>query len=456
MGQGMNRVAFPSSKNVRGLLKSRLWAQILVALIFGGVCGLIFSPSIGSSLSLSASDSEELAQWLHLPGALFLNMIQMVVIVLVMTSIILGLTSAGDPEILAKFASRITPYFLLTSTIAVLIGAAVAIVIKPGKFIDVSVLDGEGEFKEIQSDVVADTSLTHSISSIIPSNITEAVLTQNMFQLVVVAIMVGTAISSIGVSRSEPVLRLLQSVQSIALKIVSWAMRLAPIAVFGLIFEFVMQVGISALVGMSAYIMSVVIGLFLLVVFYMVVVAVFGKRTPKEFAKAISAVQLLAFSTSSSAATMPLTLKVAEIRLKIRPSIAKFIVPLGATVNMDGTALYQVVAALFVCQAYGVQLDPQAFSILVLSVVGASIGSPSTPGVGIVILATILQSLGIPASGVAILLGVDRILDMCRTSVNVTGDLVACSVMNEWLADDIDAIKTERASSGEDNVEVKI
>ncbi len=454
----MNRVAFPSSKNVRGLLKSRLWAQILIALVLGGVLGLFFSPSMGSSLALSPDEAEKLAQWLHLPGAIFLNMIQMVVIVLVMTSIILGLTSAGDPEILAKFASRISPYFVLTTTIAVLIGAAVAIVIKPGRFIDVDILGNGTTPSDIVEgvEIVGDNSLTQSISSIIPSNVTEAVLTQNMFQLVVVAIMVGTAISSIGVSKSEPVLRLLQSAQSIALKIVSWAMRLAPIAVFGLIFEFVMQVGVSALVGMSAYIMSVVLGLVILVIFYMIVVAAIGKRNPKEFAKAISAVQLLAFSTSSSAATMPLTLKVAEIRLKIRPSIAKFIVPLGATVNMDGTALYQVVAALFVCQAYGVQLDPQAFSILVLSVVGASIGSPSTPGVGIVILATILQSLGIPASGVAILLGVDRILDMCRTSVNVTGDLVACSVMNEWLADDIDAIKTERAASGEDNVEVKI
>jgi Na+/H+-dicarboxylate symporter len=158
-----------------------------------------------------------------------------------------------------------------------------------------------------------------------------------------------------------------------------------------------------------------------------------GRVNPWHFLEAIREVQLLAFSTSSSAAVMPLSMKTAEQRLKIKPAIAKFIVPLGATVNMDGTALYQVVAAIFLSQVYGIDLTTGQIILLTMTTVGASIGSPSTPGVGIVILATILQDIGVPASGIALIIGVDRILDMCRTAINVSGDLTACTVMNRWL-----------------------
>ena len=159
--------------------------------------------------------------------------------------------------------------------------------------------------------------------------------------------------------------------------------------------------------------------------------------------------QLLAFSTSSSAATMPLSLKIAETRLKVRPAISRFIIPLGATVNMDGTALYQTVAALFMAQLFQVDLSVADFILLAVTVIGASIGSPSTPGVGIVILTGVLASIGIPPAGVAVLLGVDRILDMCRTAVNVTGDLTACTVMDRWIEEaDTKAEEDEEAEEG--------
>ena len=160
---------------------------------------------------------------------------------------------------------------------------------------------------------------------------------------------------------------------------------------------------------------------------------VLGRTSPLHFLKQVGSAQLLAFSTSSSAATMPLSLKTAEDRLDVKPEVAGVIIPLGATVNMDGTALYQVVAAVFIAQMFGVQMEPATLALLIVTVVGASIGSPSTPGVGIVILATLLGGLGIPAEGVAILLGVDRLLDMSRTALNVTGDLTACVIMNRWL-----------------------
>jgi Na+/H+-dicarboxylate symporter len=175
---------------------------------------------------------------------------------------------------------------------------------------------------------------------------------------------------------------------------------------------------------------TVLLGLFVLLLFYMLLVALLGKKNPFDFLKKIREVQLLAFSTSSSAAVMPLSMKTAEEKLEIRPSIAQFLIPFGATINMDGTALYQGAATAFLAQVYGVDLGVTALLLIVVTAVGASIGTPATPGVGIVILATVLRSAGIPASGVALIIGVDRILDMSRTTLNVTGDLTACAVMD--------------------------
>ncbi|MEA1942243.1 MAG: dicarboxylate/amino acid:cation symporter [Pseudomonadota bacterium] len=421
---------------VRGLMRSQLWAQILVAMALAIATGLLLSPDLGSPLALDLEIAPVVGEWLRLPGQIFLNLIQMVVIGLVATSIVLGITSSGDADILARVAGRIAPYFLTTTTIAVLIGYAIATIVQPGSFIELSdvATQAAGATDAIDLDATPAPSLAGSIADIIPASLTEATLSANMFQIVVASLIGGTALASLGLARVAPLIQIIQLVQDASLTIVGWAMRLAPVAVFGLIADFVMRIGISALLGMSVYILCVIGGLAVLLCVYFLIVAVLGRRSIFAFESEVASAQLLAFSTSSSAATMPLSLKTAEHGLKVRPAVARFVIPLGATVNMDGTALYQVIAALFIAQIYQIELSAPGFVMLVVTVVGASIGSPSTPGVGIIILASILHSLGIPASGVAILLGVDRILDMCRTSINVTGDLVACVVMDRWLA----------------------
>ncbi|MAI91178.1 dicarboxylate/amino acid:cation symporter [Ponticaulis sp.] len=422
-------------QDIRGLIRSHLWAQILTAMVLAVSLGSIMSPNAQTDLSLSADNAEMLGEWFRLPGQIFLNIIQMVVVALVSSSIILGITSSSDPEFLKRAASRIVPYFVATSTIAVLIGASVAMIVKPGNFIDTSTLHiGEESLSQAAAtEVVSPTPASAQIADLIPSNLLSAALSENMLQIVMASLFAGIALVTMSKSAAEPLLKLFQSIQEMSLKIVGWAMRLAPFAVFGLILDFVLRVGISALLGLSAYIATVIGGLILLLCMYLLIAAVLAGRNPVRFASQIIDAQLLAFSTSSSAATMPLSMRIAEDRLRVSPPVARFIIPLGATVNMDGTALYQVVAALFITQLYGVVLAPAELAVLIFTVVGASIGSPSTPGVGIVILATILQGLGIPSEGVAILLGVDRILDMCRTSVNVSGDLTACVVMDRWL-----------------------
>jgi proton glutamate symport protein len=218
------------------------------------------------------------------------------------------------------------------------------------------------------------------------------------------------------------------------MKVVSWAMLLAPYAVFGLLAQISIRMGLSAILGLSIYLGTVLGGLLILGVVYVTIAWIGGRVSPFRFLRATREVQLLAFSTSSSAAVMPLSMKTVQEGLAVPASIAQFVIPLGATVNMAGTALYQVVAAVFLTQVFDVPLTLGSLLLLSATTIGASIGSPSSPGAGVVILATILQGMGIPPGGVALIIGVDRILDMSRTTINVTGDLVACVVLKRWSA----------------------
>ena len=237
-------------------------------------------------------------------------------------------------------------------------------------------------------------------------------------------------------SEARSLIELLGSLQAVCMTVVKWAMLLAPLAVFGLTTKMVASVGLDSLVGLGAYVGTVLTALFLIMVFYLALVFFIGKRNPIAFIKTTFNTQLLAFSTSSSAAVMPLSIQTAEEGLKIKPSISQFVIPLGTTINMAGTAAYQMIATVFLAQVFQIELNTGQLALVGITAIGASVGSPGAPGVGIVILATILRSVGIPLSGTALIIAVDRILDMSRTSVNVLGDLTACAVMDQLLSDD--------------------
>jgi Na+/H+-dicarboxylate symporter len=198
------------------------------------------------------------------------------------------------------------------------------------------------------------------------------------------------------------------------MKIIEWAMALAPFAVFGLLANALIKSGPAAFIGLGGYVLTVLLGLASVMVFYLLIVTFVARRSPLQFLRDIRAVQLLAFSTSSSAAVMPVSLQTAEENLKVKPETARFVIPLGATINMDGTGLYQAAAAVFLCQLYGIDLSFAQTLILAFTMVGASIGTPAIPGVGIVVLASIVGSLGVPPEGIGLILGVDRILDICH------------------------------------------
>ncbi|WP_438969717.1 dicarboxylate/amino acid:cation symporter, partial [Methylophaga sp.] len=253
-----------------------------------------------------------------------------------------------------------------------------------------------------------------------------------MLQVVIFSIIVGIALVSMTAEQSRPMLDLLHSLQQICMTVVRWAMRLAPYAVFGLMAQLTTSIGFSAMLGMASYVATVLLGLVIMFGVYMLILKFIAGQHPVTFLKHTRDVLLLAFSTSSSAAVMPLSIKTAQEKLAVRPSIAQFVIPLGATINMNGTALYQSVATVFLAQVYGVDLSMASMALVVAMAVGASIGSPATPGVGIVILSMVLTTVGIPPSGIALIMGVDRILDMARTSINVTGDLVTSRLLESW------------------------
>lgn len=428
----LNRLEEQGFDAIIRLFQRHLWMQIMFALVLGVVVGSWISPQGGQVLE--AETAYRLAEWLKLPGTLFLNLIQMVVIPLVVTSIMLGVGGSGDSSTLKDVGLRIAPYFVITTTIAVTIGITLALLLKPGLYVDTSAFNIDAMVLPESIERSSESSLPERISQLIPTNLTQAQMDQSMLQLVIYSIIMGLALTSVSHSRASVLRQVIEGIQEVSMKVVNWAMLLAPYAVFGLIADISIRVGLDVLLGMSAYVGTVLLGLLLLLLFYFLVVKLIAKYSVLKFSRAIRPAQLLAFSTSSSAAVMPLSLQTAQHELKVDEATARFVIPLGATINMDGTALYQVIAAIFLAQVFAIDISVAEIILLAITTVGASIGSPSTPGVGIVILATVLASVGIPAEGIALILGVDRLLDMCRTAVNVSGDLVASLVMQRWLS----------------------
>lgn len=408
------------------LIKTKLWAQVLLGLFFGLIFGIIIGPDFAI---IEQETADVITEWLSIPAHLFLKIIQMIIIPLIFASIIRGITSAGSMKQLQSLGLGVGVYFVITTAIAITIGILVVTIITPGNFIDGTVLIGS--FGITNPEPIEKTEFTmddipQSIVGLVPSNPLTSVISGEMLSIIVFALIVGVSMISLPEKSSRPILDLLESIQKITLKIVSWAMRLAPFAAFGLLASMTSKLGFTALAGLGAYMITVVVGLFAMMLVYMIIIKFFAKRPLGSTFKMIRDPQILAFSTSSSAAVMPVSIKTAEEKLGVNPQVSQFVIPLGATINMDGTAVYQIIAVFFLAQLFNIDLGFTTILLISVTALAASIGAPSAPGTGIVILSTILIAAGIPPVGIVLLLGVDRILDMIRTMVNVTGDLSAC------------------------------
>lgn len=436
------------SSYLQKLLESKLWAKILLGMFLGVVVGLLLAPRTGL---VGESTANTLSEWLGFPGTLFLKLVQMIMIPLIFSSIITGLASNTDKERLRKVGLNLVFYFLATTATAIFIGTVVTQIIKPGLYFSPGSsmeVNGEvgAEVEEVSLPSIAE--LPEVISNLLPSNPLASMVTGEMLSIVLFTIIIGIAVTFMDEKASRPILQLLSSIQEICMTIVRWAMELAPYAVLGMMGQLIITVGIKSILGLGVFILNVLLGLALLTAFYTLIVFLIGRRNPLKFLGKLRDVQLLAFSTASSAAVMPLSMKTAEEELKVTPFISKFIIPIGATINMDGTALFQSAATLFIAQVYGMELSMVNLVLVMFTIVAASIGTPAIPGGGIIIMATVLQSAGIPSEGIVILIGIDRILGMFRTAVNVTGDLTACVVFDQLFAGRKSSnVKAERSNA---------
>lgn len=409
----------------------QLYTKILIGLVAGVAAGM--AANLAGLVWL-----QNLLQSIEPIGTVFIRLIMMIVIPLVVASLILGTASLGDIRKLGRLGGKTVAVYLFTTAVAVSIGLLISNIVRPGSRIDPGTRDS------IAATFAADAAgrmtlaaekptVRETLINMIPSNPFRSAADGELLPLIIFSIIFGAAISLVAGERRDAVLNFFNGLNDAIMIIIDWVMKLAPYAVFALVGAVVSRFGLDLLQSLLVYTLVVVGGLLLhVLITYMTLVKVLGRLNPLDFAKRIIEVPLVAFSTSSSSATLPVTMETAQEKLGISRETSSFVLPLGATINMDGTALYQAVAVMFIAQIYGVPMGVMEQLTIVLTATLASIGAAGVPSAGIITLILVLQSVGLGAqtqTGIALILGVDRILDMIRTAVNVTGDLTVATIV---------------------------
>lgn len=370
-------------------------------------------------------------------GDLFMRGLRFIAVPIVLFSLIVGVSSLNDTAKLGRIGGKTIGLYMLTTAVAITIGLALAQIVGPGdsfpedlrEQLAAAQAESAGQKVEGAQEKGQQTPWTTALN-IVPTNPFGAMAQGNTLQVVCAALLIGLALTMIPRAKAEPVIAFCDGMTEVVIQIVHFVLKIAPYAVFALIAKVVADLGVDVLGSLIKYVLTVVAGLSVMMfVIYPLVLRLLTPIRYKRFFGAISPAQLLGFSSSSSGATLPVTMDCLENRLGTSEQVTSFVAPIGATINMDGTALYQGVAAAFIAQLYGMDLTIGAQLQIVLTATLASIGTAAVPGVGIVMLVIVLESVGIPLEGIAVILGVDRILDMCRTSCNVTGDCMVTAVV---------------------------
>src|SRR3989339_847188 len=371
-------------------------------------------------------------------GKIFLNFLIMMVIPLVFASLSLGVAQIGDLKKLGRIGFKTIAYFFVVTTLAVTIGLTLVNLIRPGDYLPeetkVKLLDSyKGQASEIKTATENTEFGIQTLVNIVPRNPIAAVAKPNpdMLALIFFSLMIGIALTVISKEKAEPLIKVLEGINDITIVIINMAMKLAPYGVFALIFSVTSRFGFDLLIALGMYVVTVLLGLALhLFGVYPILIKVFAKLNPILFFRRVETDMLTAFSTSSSSATLPTTISVSKENLGIPSHITGFVLPLGATMNMNGTALFEGVTVLFLAQVFGIHLSFGVQLIVVLMSVLTAIGSAGVPSGSIPLLVIVLAMVNIPPEGIAIILGADRILDMCRTVLNVTGDITCAAYIS--------------------------
>lgn len=414
-----------------------LHTQILIGLVLGLLLGLF--------VVKSGLPSDLVLDYVKPVGTIFINSLKMIAVPLVLASLIVGVANLGDVAKLGRIGGKTITAYLITTIIAVSFGLILVNVFKPGKSLPADTRDNlmslynrNVESRTSAAESLKDQSPLQPLVDMVPENIVAAASSNSsMLQVVFFALLVGIALLQIPKNKAQPVVAFFDGLNDVIIKIVGFIMLLAPYGVFALMASLIVEItgdnpdsAIALLLALLKYSLVVLFGLALMILLvYPLILKLFTKVSYLAFFRALRPAQLLAFSTSSSSATLPVTMKQVEEELGVSEEVSSFVLPLGATINMDGTCLYQGVAAVFIAQALGLDLTFSQQLMIVLTATLASIGSAGVPGAGLIMLIIVLESIDVPAAGLALILAPDRILDMFRTVVNVTGDAMVCAVV---------------------------
>lgn len=384
----------------------KLWVKIILGLVLGVIVGIIF-PAFSVAIKPL--------------GDAFISAIKMLIVPLIFSSLVVGVTGMKDPKKMGRIGIKTFALYLLTTAVAISIGLGIGTVLQPGKNLGLA-LPAVSAVQEAQTQ-------TTSLVGLIPKNPIKSMADGNVLQIIVFAILFGIALNFAG-KPADPVIKVINGIAEAMYKLTAIVMELAPYGVFALMAFIAQKYGIDVFIPLLKVLFGVYLGCILHAFFTLGGSVTFlAKLNPARFFKGIIDALAIAYSTASSSGTLPVTIRCARKNLGVSDTIASFVLPLGATINMDGTAMYQGVAALFVAQAYGIDLAFGDYITIILTSTLASIGSAGVPGAGLIMLTLVLNSVGLPVEGIAIVAGIDRILDMARTTVNVVGDCMVTVVI---------------------------
>lgn len=379
-----------------------LWKKILIGMLLGVMVGTLMGPS---------------AEILKPLGTLFINAIKMLIVPLVFFSLIVGITSMQDTKKMGRIGLKAIILYLGTTAFAITIGLGLATIFTPGAGLEMVAVSADTAIPNTPT-------LVQTLLNMIPKNPVGALAAGNILQIIVFAIGLGISLALIG-EKADPAIKLFESLAEAMYKLTELVMKLAPYGVFGLMAWVSGKYGADVLLPLVKVIAVVYLGALIhVVVFYSGVIAILGRLNPVRYLKSLMNPAAVAFTTTSSSGTLPATIKASREELGVSKGVASFVLPLGATINMDGTALYQGVCALFIAQAFGIDLDASDYITIILTATLASIGTAGVPGAGLIMLSLVLTTVGLPLEGLAIVAGIDRILDMARTTVNICGDMM--------------------------------
>ncbi len=389
-------------------MKIRIHTQILIAMVLGVVAGLVF---------------KERTAAIKIVGDLFIRLLKMIIIPLITASMVSGVISIGNVRALGRIGLRTFAYYLATTLIAVSVGLVLVNTLRPGDGFEMPAA-GEVEIAEHEPPTVGSI-----LNDIVPDNIINAAAGSKFLSVIFFSLVIGVAINLTG-EKARPLAGFFEALNAVMLRITGWIMRLAPLGVFALMAYIVGTLGLQVIGDLARYIATVLLGLMVHACVVLPLLLLFlAGYSPLRFFRHMFAAVATAFSTASSAATLPVTMECLEENAGVSNKVASFVLPLGATINMDGTALYEAVAAMFIAQAYSIDMTLGHQLIIMLTATLASIGAAAIPSAGLITMVIVLNAVGLPAEGIAVIFAVDRVLDMFRTGVNVWGDACGAAVV---------------------------